>query len=324
MTSPLAGPDHDLAERRHLGNTDLQVTSICIGGGPLGGMNAVFGYDTPSEQAVATVLKAFASPFGFLDTAAGYSGGESERRMGAAIARAGGLPSNMVLATKVDPDPVTGEYTGASTRRSIEASLERLGVDRIELLHLHDPEQISFAAGMADDGPVAELVRMRDEGIAGHLGVAGGPPSVLMKYLETGVFEALLTHNRWTLADRTADALIDYAASNGIGIINAAPFGGGVLAQGTRNVDTYCYSPMSAETRAAIEAVSAVCEREAIPLGAAALQFSMRDPRITSTVVGVSKPERVAQTQQWAKFDIADSVWQEILAASGRDAGLPA
>ena len=100
-------------------------------------------------------------------------------------------------------------------------------LDRVDLLHFHDPERIAFEQAIAAGGAVEELVRIRDEGLAGHLGVAGGPASLMGRYLATGVFEVLLTHNRWTLADRSADAVITQAHDAGYGVINGAPFGGG-------------------------------------------------------------------------------------------------
>jgi D-threo-aldose 1-dehydrogenase len=312
----------DSIQRRALGSTGLDVTAVCVGGGPLGGMKAAFGYDTPEDRAVETVLAALDGPFRFLDTSAGYSEGASERRIGLALAQAGGLPSDVVLATKVDPDFETGAFDGPAVRRSIEGSLERLGVDRVDILHLHDPERITFDEAMAPGGAVEELIRIKDEGIAGNLGVAGGPTSLLSRFLDTGVFEVLLTHNRWTLADRSANGVIQQAYDAGYGVINGAPFGGGVLARGTNAVSTYCYAPMSEETATAIRRVEAICTEAGVPLGAAALQFSTRDERIHSTIVGVSRPERIAQAQEWESFDIPDDVWEAILAASGRDAGL--
>lgn len=309
-------------ERRSLGSTALTVTAVCIGGGPLGSMPGTFNYETPTERGIETAVAALASPIRFLDTSAGYNEGESERRIGEALRRIGGLPSDVVLATKVDPDFETGEFDGAAVRRSLEGSLERLGLDRVDLLHFHDPERISFEAAMAPGGAVEELIKLREEGLAGHLGVAGGPASLMARYLDTGVFEVLLTHNRWTLADRSANSVIQQAHDGGLGVINAAPFGGGVLARGTAEISTYCYGPMNADTEAAIKAVELICAESGVPLGAAALQFSTRDPRIHSTIAGVSRPERIQQILDWASFEIPGDVWAAVLAASGTDAGL--
>jgi D-threo-aldose 1-dehydrogenase len=191
------------------------------------------------------------------------------------------------------------------------------------LLHFHDPEVIDFDQGVAPGGPVEELAKIREEGLAEHLGVAGGPVSLLSRYLETGVFEVVLTHNRWTLADRSADALIDQAVGHGVGVINGAPFGGGALARETLPPGAYyAYQPMRPRTRSSIEAIRDICVEAGVPLGAAALQFSTRDRRIASTVVGGTRPERIAQTVEWATWPIPDDVWQAILGKAGASADL--
>ena len=216
---------------RPLGRTGLTVLAVCAGGGPLGSMPGNFGYDVPAQRGIDTVTRVLRSPIRFLDTSNSYSGGESERRIGAAVAAMGGLPEDFVLATKVDRDR-NGDFSGARVRRSIEESLTRLGMHQVPLLYLHDPEHISFEAAMAPGGAVEELQRIRDEGLARHLGVAGGPVGLMRQYLDSGIFDALLTHNRYTLVDRSAEPLIEAASAAGVAVINAAIYGGGILATG--------------------------------------------------------------------------------------------
>lgn len=304
--------DDSVTARRPLGATGLAVTPICIGGGPLGSMPDNFGYDVGAERGTQAALAALAGPFNFLDTSAGYSDGESERRIGAALARTGGVPDGFVLATKVDRDFCTGDFSGAQVRRSIEGSLRRLGVDQVPLLYLHDPEHISFEEAVAPGGPVEELVRIRDEGLAGHLGVAGGPVELMARFLRTGVFEALITHNRWTLVDRSADGLLSEAAELGVGVVNAAPFGGGILVKGSAQQPRYCYRPAHPEVLGRVRQTEVACAEHAVPLAAAALQFSLRDPRVTSTIVGISRPERIAETLELATSDIPQSLWDKL------------
>ncbi|UED85882.1 aldo/keto reductase [Streptomyces profundus] len=294
---------------RQLGRTGLRVPEICFGGAVLASMPSIFGYDVPEERALETVRAVLRGPVGFLDTAAGYGGGRSERIIGAALAEIGGPPPGFVLATKVDRDEETGDYSAAQVRRSLEGSLERLGLDRLPLLYLHDPEHISFEAGMAAGGPVEELTRIREEGLAEHIGVAGGPVGLLERYVATGAFEVVLTHNRWTLIDRSAGPLLDAAREAGVGVINAAPFGGGILAKGPEGQPRYAYAAADPVVLERVGEIVAACDRHGVPLPAAAIRFSTRDPRIASTVIGVTRPERVTETLELHQWSIPDELW---------------
>src|SRR6266516_7764363 len=111
---------------------------------PAGSMPETFAYEVPEERALATIRAFFAGPFNFLDTAASYGDGESERRIGIVLRELGGLPLGFVLATKADRDLQTGVFTGPQMRRS----LRLLGLERLQLVHLHDPEHISFEEAM--------------------------------------------------------------------------------------------------------------------------------------------------------------------------------
>jgi D-threo-aldose 1-dehydrogenase len=298
---------------RELGGTGLAVTPICFGTSPLASMAELYGYTVEEERAVATVLAAFDSPVNFLDTSNGYGeDGTAERRIGEAIRRADGLPPHVVLATKVDPDPRTGDFSGDRVRASLEESMERLGVDKIALLHLHDPERISFTEGVAPGGPVEALVDLRDRGLVEHLGVAGGPVGLLQQYLDTGAFEVVLSHNRYTLLDRSAEPLFRSAADRGLGVLNAAPYGGGMLSKGPNVQQKYAYGSRDDRIRTAAEAMQEACRRYDVPLAAAALQFSLRSDLIDSTVVGVSSPQRITQTLELAAVAIPDELWSEL------------
>ena len=146
----------------------------------------------------------------------------------------------------------------------------------------------SFEEAMAPSGPVAVLRELVAEGRVGSLGVAGGPIDLLLRFARTGIFQVVLTHNRWTLLDRSAGPLLDHCADAGIPVLNAAPFGGGVLAQGLAASQRYAYRPAPEAVLKALEAIEGVCTRHDVPLAAAALQFSLRDDRVISTVVGMS------------------------------------
>jgi len=298
--------------RRPFGATGLRITPLTIGGGPLGSMPGNFGYDVSAERGIATAVAALSGPVNALDTSASYSAGDSERRIGQALAQVGGIPEGFVLSTKVDRDLTTGDFSGDQVRRSIEGSLERLGLEHVPLLHLHDPEHTTFEEAMAPGGPVEVLAQLRAEGVAGAIGVAGGPAALMRQYVATGVFDVLLTHNRWTLVNRAAGTLLDEAAARGMGIANAAVFGGGILAVGTERTTKYAYCEASPDLLARIRAIEQACAGYGIPLAAAAVQFSTRDPRICTTVLGVSRPERIAESVELATVPIPDELWAEV------------
>jgi D-threo-aldose 1-dehydrogenase len=305
MTTP------DPLARSPFGRIGIAVPPIAVGCAPLGHMPDTFGYGVSEQGAVATVRAALDSPIAYLDTAALYGEGESERRVGLALRERGGLPSGAILQTKIGREP-GGSYDGDSTRRRLERSLELLGVDRLEIVYLHDPEAIGFEAAMASGGPVETLERYRDEGVIGHLGVAGGPIDLMARFVETGRFAAVITHNRYTLLNRIADPLLTLGRERGIAVLNAAPYGSGILAKGPEAYPRYAYREADGEVVARARAIAAICERHGVPLAAAALQFSLRDPRITVTIVGMSKPGRIEETVALARHPIPEALWEEL------------
>lgn len=295
---------------RPLGRTGLTVSAVCLGGAPLGGMPKTFGYDVDEADAVALVQAVFNSPISFIDTSNGYSAGASERRIGLAIAAAGGLPRGAVVQTKVDARD--GDYSGERVRRSVEESMGRLGLDHLPVVHLHDPEFHSFEALTRSGGAVEALVALRDEGVIGHLGVAGGNVHEIRRYLDLGVFELLLSHNRWTIVDRSAGDLIAAAVAQGVGVLNAAIYGGGILAQPHAGLTQYGYRPAPDATLSAIAAMSALAERNGTTLAQVALAWSLRDERISSTVVGLTKPARIEEVVAAASVELPPSFWEEL------------
>ena len=295
--------------QRRFGRTGLTVTPICVGGAPLGDMPETFAYSAPEERALETIRATFASPINFLDTAAIYGYGESERRIGLVIRELGGLPPGFVLATKADRNAETGEFSGEQFKRSVEGSLQRLGLDRLQYVYIHDPEHTTFENVMAPDGPLAVLKQYKEQGVIEHIGMSGGPIKMLIRYLETGEFTAVETHNRYTLLNRSADPLLDVATRLDVAVVNAAPYGSGMLAKGPDAYARYAYQDAPPALVERTRQLAAVCQEYGVPLAAAALQFSLRDPRVTTTVVGMTKPERVAQTIELANHPIPDELW---------------
>jgi len=295
---------------RPLGDTGLRVSAVCAGGAPLGSMPENFGYEVAEADAVALVEAILDSPIRFLDTSNGYSAGRSEERIGKGIAAYGGLPDDFVVATKVDAKGK--DYSGSRVRASVNESKERLGLDSLPLVYLHDPEFHDFASLTAPGGAVETLFELRDEGEIGHVGLAGGNVHEMRRYLDHAEFEVVLVHNRWTLVDHSAGDLIEQARERGAAVINAAIYGGGILAKPRSGSTSYGYRDASPATLRAISALADLSEEWNTDLATVALCASLRDDRITSTIIGFSKPERLSGILTGAGTSFPDDFWQRV------------
>lgn len=299
--------------RTPIRSTGLSIPAICFGTTALGDMPATYGYGVDETRARVTINAILDSTIGFLDTSRNYGMGKSEERVGAAIRERGGLPKNFIISSKLDRNMDTNKFDGARARQSLEESLKALGVDRIPLLHLHDPE---YASDMQDitrpGGAIATLMRMKEEGLVQAVGLAAGRIDIMMPLLRDFDFDALISHNRFTLLNRNASEMFDLARSKNMAVINAAPYASGILAKGAAKAPLYSYMPASDDIKSRANAIEALCSQHAVPVGAAALQFSMRDPRMTSTICGVSTPERVQQTMAWANWKIPEELWSAL------------
>lgn len=302
-----------LNDRVQIGKTGLSVPRICFGSSGLGNMPETYGYPVDEERAQATINAIFDGPIKFIDSARNYGRGEAEARIGRAIKARGGLPKDFVISTKLDRDFETNRFDAARVRKSLEASLKALNLDHIHMLHLHDPE---YASSMADvtgkGGAIDELFKMKSEGLCTAIGLAAGKVDVMMPILKERDFDVIITHNRFTLTNRNAEEMMDLCASRGISVLNAAPYAGGVLAKGSPNFKRYVYQEATDAMLDPVRKVEEICVKHNVPTGPVALQFSMRDKRIASTICGVTKPERVRETIDWAAYPVPDAVWADL------------
>lgn len=274
-----------------------------------------------ADRSLADAL--LASPFRQLDTGNNYAQGRSESLLGEAIAAVGGLPRNKVIFSKADQDPSTGVFDGDRVLRSFDETMARLGLETLPLYHLHDPYTITVSEGMARGGAVEALLRLRNEGRVGAIGIAAGRHALVEEYIRTDAFDVVLSHNRWTLVDRTAETILRLATERGMTVFNAAPFGGGILAGSTFRGDSYAYAPASAKFLAHLERVRALCANRGVSIAGAALAFSFREPRIHSTVVGIYSQARLAELPALVATDISEGFW-EALDALGEPPASPA
>jgi len=273
------------------------------------------------EDAVATVHAALTSGVRFFDTAPHYGAGESERRLGLALA---GVPrDDYVIATKVgrrivdaDGVPVPGSTTGHDTiadlsadgvLRSVEASLVRLGTDRIDLLHLHDPLDVD--AGL--EGAMGALVELRDQGVVRAIGVGLGKLPPLLRFTAEAPVDVIMEAGRLTLLDRTAeDELMPLAAARGVGVIAAGVYNTGILVA-PESAPYFEYRPAPPEILAHALALQDACRAHGIELAAAAARFPLRRGA-DGIVVGARTPAEVAAFVRGRDAAIPDALWPEL------------
>ena len=209
----------------------------------------------------------------------------------------------------------TGLFDAIQARKSFEESLATLRLDSIDILHLHDPEYVvDISEFTKKGGALEELFKIKEEGLVKAVGLAMGRIDIMLPILKDWDFDILINHNRYTLLNRQANEMYDYAHKKGIAIINAAPFAGGILAKGSKKSSKITYQDVAKKTLAPVNKIEKICEKFGIEMGAAALQFSLRDSRISTTLCGVSSPESIQKNLVWAQTQIPSEFWDEVLA----------
>ena len=300
-------------KKNKIKDTGLEVTELSFGTSSLGSMPDTYGYEVPENRAQKTLNRFFQGPVNMLDTSRNYAMGESEKRIGNAIKENGGWPKDFLLSTKLDRNMDTLVLDKNRARESFEESLKTLNVDSVDILFLHDPE---YAKDLSDitkkDGAMDELFKIKEEGLAKAVGIAMGKIDIMFPLLKDWNFDVMINHNRFTLINREANEMYDYASSKNIAIFNAAPYAGGVLAKGPDNFKKITYQDATEEKLTPAREFEKVCKKHNVELGAAALQFSLKDKRITSTICGVTSVESIEKNLTWANSKISDEFWNEI------------
>jgi len=300
-------------KKNKIKDTGLEVTELSFGTSSLGSMPDTYGYEVSEDRAQKTLNRFFQGPVNMLDTSRNYAMGESEKRIGKAIKENGGWPNGFLLSTKLDRNMDTLVLDKNRVRESLEESLKTLNVDSVDILFLHDPE---YAKDINDitkkGGAMDELFKIKNEGLAKAAGVAMGKVDIMFPLLKDWDFDVIINHNRYTLLNREANEMYDYASSKNIAIFNAAPYAGGVLAKGPDNFKKVTYQDATEEKLAPAREFEKVCKKHNVELGAAALQFSLRDNRITSTICGVTSVESIEKNLVWANAEISGEFWDEI------------
>lgn len=309
-----------------LGRTKLQVTRLGLGGAPLGGLYK----DLSEEAATATVRRALELGINFFDTAPLYGCGKSEQRLGRGLA---GVPrGSIVVATKVgyalfpqdavrdenvffpfdNPPPLrpTFDFSYDAVMRSFEESLKRLSLDRIDILHIHDPDD-HWEQAIQRGYPA--LHKLRTQGRIGAVGAGMNQAAMLARFAREGEFDCFLLAGRYTLIDHTAlPELLPLCAQKRISIILGGPYNSGILATGARPGATFNYVAAPPELLEKVRRIEAVCAKYSVPLKAAALQFPLAHPAVAAVIPGARSVAEVEENFRLLSHPIPAEFWAEL------------
>jgi D-threo-aldose 1-dehydrogenase len=303
------------------------LTELGFGAAQLGNLYRPTGED----EARAAVDAAWDAGIRYFDTAPHYGLGLSERRLGAALrdrprdefvlsSKVGRLlvPSGYPEGTMDDqgfavPATLRREWdlSRDGIRRSVEESLDRLGLDRIDIAYLHDPDE---HGEQAHAEAVPALIELREEGVVGAVGAGMNQSAMPAEFVRRHDVDVIMLAGRYTLLEQGAlDDLLPAALERGVGIVAAAVYNSGLLSKSRPAADaTYDYGPVPADVLARANAIADVCEEFGLTLPEAAVAYPLRHPSVVSVVVGMRTADQVRSTADRYAAEIPDGFWRAL------------
>ena len=322
---------------RPLGQTGLAVCQMGFGAAPLGNLYAEFS----DEEARATVSSAYDAGIRLFDTAPLYGYGLSEHRIGDALRWQ--PRDSYVLATKIgrllrpeDPARIDGglfkrtlpfapvyDYSYDGVMRSVEDSLQRLALQRIDILLIHDVDHWTHGDAATVDRYFAEVMeggyramaKLREEGAIAAIGAGVNEWEMCQRFAEAGDFDCFLLAGRYTLLEQESlNSFLPLCVERGISIIIGGPLNTGILATGAVEGAYYNYAPAPPEIMERVAAIEAVCRRHDVPLATAALQFPLHHPAVSTVIPGARTPLEIARNVETFAIDVPAELWAELKA----------
>ena len=310
-------------DRTQIGSTELRVTRLGIGGAPIGSL-----FRTVSEDdACATVLRGLELGLNYIDTAPLYGHGVSEMRLGRVLKD---VPrDSFVLSTKVgrvlnpvDSPPVSPhfpslpkleavfDYSRDGILRSLEESLQRLSLDRVDIAYIHDADD-HWDQAICEAYPT--LAELRSQGVVKAIGVGMNQWEMEARFAREGDFDCFLLAGRYTLLDQSSLAeLMPVCLEKNVSLVLGGPYNSGILASDLGPGATYDYESAPVEIIERARRIKAVCDRYVVPLKAAALQFGLIHPAVAATIPGPRSVSEVEENFRMAGHPIPGDLWAEL------------
>ncbi|WP_334174599.1 aldo/keto reductase [Pseudoxanthobacter sp.] len=335
------------SEMRVFGRSGLLVSAFAFGAAPIGN----FRKEIDDATSDAMVRRAWDAGVRFFDTSPLYGHGLSELRLGHALRW---MPRDeYVISTKVGrllkparrseidfapwanaaANTLHFDYSYDGTMRSVEDSLQRLALERIDIAFIHDVDRYTHGDAQPDmfrqamDGAWRALAQLRSEGVVKAIGVGVNEWDVCQQALERHDFDAFLLAGRYTLLEQEAqETFLPMCAARNVAVVVGGGFNSGILATGAVPGARYNYAPAPAAVMERVARIEEVCRAFAVPLPAAALQFVVAHPAIPAFCAGTRTVEQLEQNLAWFSHPIPAAFWQTLIARGllREDAPVPA
>ena len=308
MSDAPARAEHRATDRARVGRTALTVSRLGVGGGS----------SFVRSEGAALLDACWDAGLRHFDTAPLYGDGNSERRFGESLARR--PRDEFVLSTKAGRNGSAAfDYTAAGVTASLQGSLDRLGLARIDMVFLHDvdPDLHKDAFERRFDEAVNEalpaLIELRDAGTLGAVGVGLKDWDVALRLAQACQLDCIMLAGGYTLLQHGGlHELLPWCAANGVSVVVAAPYNTGILATGAIDGARYYYKPAPPDILERTAAIETVCARHGVPLAAAALQFPLHHPAVASVVVGHERAPEVTRNIALLEFPMPRALWSEL------------
>lgn len=313
MHRPATTEKNQPIPRVELGNTDLRATRLGLGFG-------VWPLLLSEEKVREMVQTALDLGIRYFDTAPLY---HTESILGRAL-RDLNVPDDLVIATKAcsyrdDLGIDYQEYSGDTIRSSVERSLDRLGLDQLDILHIHDVMPENLTQIFSNDGALNALQDLKKQGAVRSIGMATYHIECLLAAIDSGQFDCIQFFHSYTLLNQeAADLLIPRAQAAGLSTMNVAPQAGYILASGASDGAMYNYRPASSEVVASVRRMEQVCIDKNVVLADVAIAYSLANPAIDVTVIGADTSELLHRSVRCCELDLTNQDFLDFLTAAGK------
>ena len=306
---------------KRLGRTELQLPIVGIGtaftGIPTQNMT-VRQYEgaesaADRELGVETLVAAIDAGCTFFDTAVLYGNSVSETMIGEALRQRPSAKDEIFITTKAGRTHEFYDFSFDFIVRSVNDSLERMGLDSVDIVYIHDAMGQPRQQVLADDGALGALRHLQKQGVLRHIGTASNDPPTNLEYIKTGEFDAAVIADSWSLINLTAEQeIFAAAAEHDVGLVSATPVERGLLVTGPQANTRYLNRQFGQDCLDHVSQIKALCERYAVPMVAVALQWCTRHPQVASTIPGARVPREAESSMAAAQLDIPDELWADL------------